>query len=233
MPAAGSPARQRAARRAGWRECQPLELPPTLTGALAAFRENGYHGTTVRDIAGRVGVTVPALYYHHGSKQGMLVALFDVAMNDLLLRLQLAVAEAGDDPEARFRNMMEALVLHMTYRLDLAVLDSELRYLESESRAHYAALRAEVQRLLASTVSEGMVTGAFSVQHPAETVRALLGMVLAIANWYRSDGPLSPAELAERYVDIALCTVGAAPSDAPRSAGPRPVSSRATGRVSS
>ena len=199
--------------RTDWRTPQALDLPPTLVGALAAFREHGYHGTTVRDVAGRVGVTVPALYYHHGSKQGMLVALFDVAMHDLLLRLQLAAAEAGDDPAARFRNLVEAIALHMTQRIDLAVLDSELRYLDPDSRAHYAALRGEVERLMAATITSGVESGAFSVANTAETTRALLGMLQAIAHWYRPDGPVTPEELAGRYVQIALNTVGAASID--------------------
>lgn len=214
MARAAAVAHQGDRARAGWRDCEPLDLPPTLVGALAALREHGYHGTTVRDVASRVGVTVPALYYHHGSKQGMLVALFDVAMNDLLLRLQLAVAEAGDDPESRFRNIVEAIVLHMTYRHDLALVDSELRYLEPESRAHYAALRDEVQRMLGTTINDGVKRGVFRVASPADTTRALLGMLLAIANWYRPDGPLTPRQLAERYVEIALNTVGATPSGA-------------------
>ncbi len=201
-------ARRPHTERVGWRDHEPLELPPTLVGALSAFREHGYHGTAVRDVANRVGVTVPALYYHHGSKQGMLVALFDVAMRDLLLRLQLAAAEAGDHPEARFRNLIEAIALHMTYRTDLAVLDAELRYLEPDNRAHYVGLRDEVQRLLATTVGDGVERGLFRVAHPAETTRALLGMLQAIADWYRPDGPLSPAQVAERYVEIALNTVG-------------------------
>jgi AcrR family transcriptional regulator len=194
--------------RPGWRDCEPLDLSPTLTGALAAFREHGYHGTTVRDVARRVGVTVPALYYHHGSKQGMLVALFDVAMADLLQRVELALADAGVDPQMRFRNIVEAIALHMTYRRDLAMIDSELRYLDPESRAHYVAQRDKVQRLLNKAISDGSKVGIFHVAHPVDTTRALLGMLLAIATWYRADPRLSPTQLAERYVEIALNTVG-------------------------
>ncbi len=157
-------------------------------------------------------MTVPSLYYHHGSKQGMLVGLLDVAMDDLLLRLQRAVAEAGEAPRARFCNIIEAITLHLTYRNDLAVLDSEIRYLEPGNRAHYASLRREVQRLLSATITNGVEQGMFRVTHPADTTRALLGMLLAIVNWYRPDGPLSPSQLAERYVEIALNTVCAGPA---------------------
>ena len=195
----------------GWRDYQPLDLSPTLSAALAAFREHGYHGTTVRDVAGRAGVTVPVLYYHHGSKQGMLVALFDLAMADLHQRLDLAVADAGVDPQQRFRNIVGAIALHMTYRCDLAVIDSELRYLGPENRTHYLARRDEVQRLLRRAINDGARRGIFRVGHLADTTRALLDMLLGIGTWYRPDSRLSATEIADRYVEIALNTVGLTP----------------------
>ncbi|MEH0573205.1 TetR/AcrR family transcriptional regulator [Streptomyces sp. B21-108] len=41
-----------------------------------------------------VGVTVPALYYHHENKQAMLVALLERGMDEVLARARLADAEA-------------------------------------------------------------------------------------------------------------------------------------------
>ena len=68
-----------------WRDCPPVELTELLRHASEAFYEQGYHGTTVRDIAARVGVTVPALYYHHENKAAILVAVLNAAMADLLI----------------------------------------------------------------------------------------------------------------------------------------------------
>jgi AcrR family transcriptional regulator len=205
----------RTAQAANWRRFDPVELSPILTGALAAFHEHGYHGTTVRDIAGRVGVTVPALYYHHQSKQGVFLALLDVAMDDLIPRLHAAVSAGGDRPTQQFANLMEALALHMTERVDLASLDSELRYLDSRSRAHYAARRGKVARLLDEILEAGVAEGVFDVAHVPDTTRALLGMQLSIATWYRPrKGGLPPQEIADRYVALSLNAVRA---KAPRS----------------
>ena len=73
-----------------------------LTASLELFDENGYHGTTVRQIANRVGVTVPALYYHHANKEAVLVALFEISMSELNTRTEAAEAEAGENPARRF-----------------------------------------------------------------------------------------------------------------------------------
>ncbi|MFI6321010.1 TetR/AcrR family transcriptional regulator [Nonomuraea sp. NPDC050556] len=193
---------------ASWRDFAPLELHPVLQGALAAFDEHGYHGTTVRDIARRVGVTVPALYYHYENKQAFLVALLEASMHDVLDRCRAALAEAGDGPVERFSAMVECLVLYTANRRDLAFLDAELRSLEPQNRARYVALRDYLEHLLLDTVRAGTEDGIFRTAHPADATRAVLTMCLGVATWYRPDGPLQPQTIAERYVGFCLGTVG-------------------------
>ncbi|MEX5631650.1 TetR/AcrR family transcriptional regulator [Parafrankia sp. FMc2] len=201
-----------------WRSYDPLDLHPILTGALAAFHEHGYHGTTVRDIARRAGVTVPALYYHYENKQGILVALLEITIAEVHGRACAAVAEADDGPVPRLTRLVEAVVLFMSNRFDLAYLDTELRYLEPPNRRRYAALRKRLESLLLDIVEDGAASGQMAVASPRDTARALLGMCQAVAGWYKPSGELTPAQIAARYVDIALRTVGAA--DAAGSVGP-------------
>jgi AcrR family transcriptional regulator len=199
-----------------WREFAPYELPPTLAGALEAFREYGYHGASVRDIARRVGVTVPALYYHHENKQAMLVALLEGGMADVLVRVRRADAAAGGRVLDRFANVIECLVLHMTHRAGNAGLDAELRYLEPANRKHYAAMRKDLENLLLEIIEGGTGQGLFEAEDPPGTTRALLGMCQSVSGWYRENGPLSPADVADRYVVIALRAVGARVRPLPR-----------------
>lgn len=194
-----------------WRRYEPVRLSPVLTHALEAFYENGFHGATVRDIARRVGVTVPALYYYHENKEAILVALLELATNDVVWRAFAAAEEGGDDVQARFANVIEAVVLHITHRVKLASLDSELRHLQPANRKHYGATRKKLENLLTGIIEDGLRSHVFDVCEPAETSRALLGMCQAIATWYQLGGPASPEQMAERYVEIALKATGAAP----------------------
>jgi AcrR family transcriptional regulator len=196
------------AAKEDWRHYEPLELSPILTHALEAFYEQGFHGASVRDIARRVGVTVPALYYYYENKEAILVALLQAATTDVATRAFAAAGEGGQAPEVRFANVIEAIVLHMTHRVRLAALDTELRYLQPTNRKHYAATRKKLESLLTTIIAEGVRAKVFTVAEPAETSRALLGMCQAIATWYHDGGPLRPEKLADRYVDIALMTVG-------------------------
>lgn len=201
---------------ATWRTFEPLRLGPILDHALDAFHENGFHGTTVRDLARRVGVTVPALYYHHENKEAVLVAIVDTTVRDLIDRCRAAVADGGDDPVRRFSLFFEAVVLNMTHRARQSALDSEVRHVSPANRRNYAATRKELELMALDLVTDGAERGVFVVDDVPETVRALLGMGQSIARWYQIDGPLTPDEVAARYTAIALRVVGCqAPPAAP------------------
>ncbi|NED61333.1 helix-turn-helix transcriptional regulator, partial [Streptomyces sp. SID10244] len=60
-----------------WRDYGEPELPVPLAAALAAFAEQGYHGTSVREIASRANLSVPGLYHHYPSKQSLLQGLLE------------------------------------------------------------------------------------------------------------------------------------------------------------
>jgi AcrR family transcriptional regulator len=194
-----------------WRDCRPVELSDILHHASEAFYEHGFHGTTVRDIAGRVGVTVPALYYHHENKEAILVAVLEAAIADLLPRGRAAVAEAGEDPVEQLANLVESIVLHMTVRARLASLDAEYRYLTPGGRARYAELRKDNELFVRSVLERGVAQGVFVIDDVAEGGRALLGMLQAIPRWYVDSGPLTPTDVAHRYVGLGLALMGVPP----------------------
>lgn len=191
-----------------WRDCRPVELTDLLSQASAAFYEQGFYGTSVRDIAARVGVTGPALYYHHESKEAILVAVLRAVMADLLPRGEAAVADGRGDSALEMANLVESLVLHLTVRARLAALDSEHRYLGPDARREYNDLRRRNELLMRSVVERGAERGVFLVDVPAEATRALLGMLQAIARWYDDSGSLTPAQVAHRYVDLSLAMLG-------------------------
>jgi AcrR family transcriptional regulator len=192
-----------------WRAPGELELTPVLRGAREAFAEVGYHGTSVRDIAARVGVTVPTLYYHHENKEAILFSLLDASITRLHGMCLAALADAADTPEARFLNLVECVVIYMANVGKSSRLDAEIRVLSPALRKIYSAKRHEIETMFVEVIESGVRTGTFHVTSAADTARALLGMYQAIAIWFQPDGPVKAPELARRYQDISAHTVGA------------------------
>jgi AcrR family transcriptional regulator len=192
-----------------WRQADDEDLSPILATARDLFYEVGFHGTTVRDIARRLRVTVPALYYHHANKEAILSALLDRSINSVIERCEQALSEAGADPADRFRNLIECLALYMANHRKSAAMDAEIRALSPAARKLYSIQRRRVEQMVTDTIAQGVEAGVFDVTSPTDTGRALLGMIQAITLWFRpGGGQLTAPELAARYVDIAERTVG-------------------------
>jgi len=78
-----------------------------LDVAVRVFARNGYHTTSMNDVAEAAGVTKPVLYQHFASKRDLYLALLDEVGHRLLTRIAKATTEAADgraQPLAAFRS---------------------------------------------------------------------------------------------------------------------------------
>lgn len=192
-----------------WREYGQEDLPVSLAAALSAFAEHGYHGTSVRDIAARAGLSVPGLYHHYPSKQSLLQALLELTMSDLLGRSEAALAEAGPTPLERYDAVVESLLrFHMYRRAQAFVGSTEIRSLDPSFRTDYIQLRDRQQRMVDRLVMDGVESGDFRCPNPADAGRAVTTMCVGVSTWYRPQGRLGPDELVARYLLIARRMVG-------------------------
>jgi len=63
---------------------------------LEAFARNGYHGTSMNDVADAAGVTKPVLYQHFESKRELYLALLDEVGGQMIRAIAEATAAAPD-----------------------------------------------------------------------------------------------------------------------------------------
>jgi AcrR family transcriptional regulator len=186
-----------------------VALTPILEAALLELRDLGYHGTTVRKIVARAGLTMPTLYYHYGNKEGVLIALLDLAMDDLQARLDTGLAETADSGAVeQLRALVTAVTLHVTTGRDLAVLHREYRFLGDAAMRHYVGRRDQVQQRLAGVIIAGHEAGVFDVADPHLSVLALTGLLESVADWYRPDGAQTPEQIAEYFAGLSLRMLG-------------------------
>ena len=63
------------------RSREPNARERLLETAIGIFAEKGYAGTSVREIVEQAGVSKPVLYYYFKSKEGLFLAILDMAEN--------------------------------------------------------------------------------------------------------------------------------------------------------
>ncbi|MFG2085725.1 MULTISPECIES: TetR/AcrR family transcriptional regulator [unclassified Spirillospora] len=181
-----------------------------LEAAIAVMTEHGYHGTSVRDIAMRAGISPPALYYHFESKQEVLATIMERGIEALLRDSRAALAAAGDDPAGRLGALVETHVLfHLRDQRGTMLGTSELRALGEPVRTRHIGKRHQQQRLFDGVITQGAELGVFTTPIPLEASRAIVVMCTGVAAWFSPDGPLGRPEVARNYRRLALDMVGA------------------------
>lgn len=81
-----------------------------LDAAVAVFAEQGFHATTVHDIAQRAGVADGTIYNYFGSKTELLVAIFE--------RMRAAVIQTAPPTLSDPIELREALALALDHALN-------------------------------------------------------------------------------------------------------------------
>ena len=179
-----------------------------LAAAVEVMASQGYHGTSVRDIAAAAGTSAGLLYQYFASKAALLETMLDRGMDVLIAATEEALDAAGADPAARLRAVVGAHVrVHLDSQRESLLGNSELRALAGGAHSGVVAKRDVQQRIFERVVRDGVRRGAFGTEHPREAARAITTACTAVAAWFRPGGELGADEIVARYQDVALDTV--------------------------
>jgi AcrR family transcriptional regulator len=181
-----------------------MQREKILKTAAHIFREKGYHGTSMQDIAHAVNLQKASLYHHIESKQDLLLELLDQALDGLIE--ELSVVFASDlDPDQKLREAVRRYVGRLTEHADLAaVLLLEYRSLDPDQRGKHITKRDHFEGLWRGILRGGMEAQSFRKMDVPLLSFAILGVLNWMITWYRQDGAKSAVELADEFTDFFL-----------------------------
>ncbi len=175
-----------------------------LEAAAQIFSQKGFHAASMQDIAQAVNLQKASLYYHVSSKQEILLALLDQALN-MLIEHMLEITSQPSPPDIKLRKAMNAYLQDMLEHKELAsVLLLEHRSLEPELHARHIPRRDRFERLWRDLIQQGLDEDVFCCVDPNLSARALLGVMNWTITWYRSDGKLTPEMISDQFADLFL-----------------------------
>ncbi len=188
-------------RAAGTREDE------ILAAAASLFREQGYHATSVRDIAESVGLLKGSLYHYIRSKEDLLARLFEGALEGTVRELD-AIASRDATAAVRLHAMVAAYVRSVTANLDAVGLYlREWRSLPAPELARLRARRRATRALFEVVIADGVRRREFAAADEKISALAILGMCNWLFEWYRPRGRLRPEALAEQLAARAVRSV--------------------------
>lgn len=176
-----------------------------LRRAIALFNQQGYDATSIGDLAKDLGLSKSAIYHHVDSKEDLLAAALDEALDGLNRAIEVAVnAPAGTLAAVRLRTAVEESVLILAAHQPAVTLLLRVR---GNSAVEQAALRRRraIDDQLAKLVQEAVAEGALRDDIPPDLIsRLLFGTVNSLVEWYRPDGPIDPETLATHVAGLVF-----------------------------
>lgn len=176
-----------------------------LRRAIDLFNRQGYDGTSMGDLAKELGLTKSAIYHHVPSKEHLLSAALDEALDGLSAAVDSAAAAApGTSAYIRLRTVVQQSVAILVRHQPAVTLLLRVR---GNSEIELAALqrRRAIDEKLAALVQSAVDEGALRADIPPDLIsRLLFGMVNSLIEWYRPDGSVDPDDLAVSIAALAF-----------------------------
>lgn len=183
----------------------PNKESEILSHACRLFAENGFDGTSIRDISGAVGISNAALYHYFSDKDALFARIYISVTENLC-----CFVESHIDPELsasqQLRSFMGAYGEYFEDNRSECVAASltfrALKVPEHRTQAMY--WRDRYENGLRKIIQDGIASGEFRDTNAALTGRAVLSCLNWLQRWYSPDGDMRPVEIVDAYADIIL-----------------------------
>jgi AcrR family transcriptional regulator len=183
------------------RAARALKREAVILAAARAFRERGYHNTSLDDLAATLKVTKPTLYLYVPGKEAILFECFRAGIDPLLQTLDECERSAGPARERLFsfiRGYAGAIVGDFGW----CMLRAEDQHLGAAMSRRIKLLKAGIDRRMRALIEAGIADGSIRDCDSRMTAFALAGALNWMGHWYREDAALEPREIADRFIDV-------------------------------
>ncbi|AVP56536.1 TetR/AcrR family transcriptional regulator [Pulveribacter suum] len=177
-----------------------------LTTAAQLFNERGFHATSLDDIAARLHVTKPTLYYYVKNKDEILLACVKKGLDMTLEGIEASRAAGGNALE-QLRACMRVYAGIVMQPFGMCLIRVGDEEVPEPSRAELRRLKSEIDQAFRRLVAQGVEEGLIAPCDPKLTAFVIAGALSWIGRWYQADGGLSSEHIAQQCIDTLLAGV--------------------------
>ena len=178
-----------------------------LVAAARVFREQGYAGTRLTDIAAAAGMKAGSLYYHFDSREALVEEVILVGTrrtHDAVLE-RLRALPATATPLQRLEAMIETHLTFVLLQGDISSATIQLIWqIPMEIRERTLAVQRTYGALWRQVLEEARTAGAIRADINLSAIRmSILGALNWAADWYRPTGA-TPKRISRDIVTMVL-----------------------------
>lgn len=171
-----------------------------LGTAVHVFAENGYHATSMNDIAEAAGVTKPVLYQHFGSKRDLFVQL----LTDIGVELRSTIAKATTDAAGPRQQVEDGIRAYFHFVDDHTDSFRVLFGAGARRDPEFASFARDVEETIAGSIAELIVVDGQPAEHRDVLAHGIVGMTeTASRHWLAHDRSPDVDTLAEQLSRLA------------------------------
>lgn len=170
-----------------------------LKTAARMFREKGYTGTSMRDLAEKIGIEAASLYNHIHSKGEILEEIiFSIARD---CAEQLETMPTGDSASQKIESLVR---FHTKMMIDhfesYSVMVSEWMHLDEEKLGEFVSERRRYVKKIEAIVQQGIDNKEFKPVLPYVVVLNILSSVRGLEFWQKSAKTHTAEDIEENMV---------------------------------
>ena len=172
-----------------------------LGAAVRMFNAQGFHATSLDDVAASLGVSKPTIYHYLGNKDQVLFECVTRGIEQLREAADAAHAHPGTGLDRLRLFLRRFAEINMT-DFGRCVIRTSDEALSAESARRFRALKREIDTAMRGLITEGQADGSIAPLDVRLTAFTLAGALNWTARWHRPDGDKSAKEVAADMVDI-------------------------------
>lgn len=189
-----------------------------LQAAAQLFNERGFHATSLDDIAARLHVSKPTLYYYVKNKDEILLQCVSQGLEMMLEGIE-ASRTAGGKAIDQLMTCMQVYARIVTMDFGMCLIRVGDEQLPLDSRKELRRLKSAIDQEFRRLVAEGVREGSLQPCDPKMTAFVIAGALSWIGRWYQPGGEYTPEQVAQQCI-ATLCDGVLRRVDEPASAGP-------------
>jgi len=175
-----------------------------LQTAAKLYLEKGYHKTSMSELAARLNITKPALYYYFRNKEDLLVGCYRAGIESI----EASLREAGDCKGTgleRLRAYVESYATAIaTTDFGRCVPTLDDAELSSPARRQVRDLKRRIDAAIRANIEQGIADGSIVPCNAKLATFAIAGAINWIGTWYKPGGGLGAAEIVSEFSRLLM-----------------------------